>query len=224
MPLAASAVARQAPTGKPPPSAFAMRHDVGRDAGVLIGEQLAGAADAGLHFVEDQQAGRARRTVCAMRAGNACGTTRTPPSPMTGSIRMAAVSGPMAFLVASRSANGTWSKPGDRRTEAVEIFLVAGGGERGQRAAVERAFEGDDAVALRLAVGRLIFARHLDRALDRLGAGIPEEHGVGEGRRAQPLGQPFAFRNAVQIRDVPDLCAPARSAPRPAWDARGRAH
>ena len=31
------------------------RHDVGRDAGVLIGEQVAGAADAGLDLVEDQQ-------------------------------------------------------------------------------------------------------------------------------------------------------------------------
>ena len=55
MPLAASRVARQAPTGKPPPSALAKRHDVGRDAGALIGEQFAGAAHAALHLVEDQQ-------------------------------------------------------------------------------------------------------------------------------------------------------------------------
>ena len=31
------------------------RHDVGRDAGALVGEQVAGAAHAGLHLVEDQQ-------------------------------------------------------------------------------------------------------------------------------------------------------------------------
>ena len=31
------------------------RHDVGRHAGALIGEQLAGAPDAGLHLVEHQQ-------------------------------------------------------------------------------------------------------------------------------------------------------------------------
>ena len=51
----------------------------------------------------------------------------------------------------------------------------------------------------------LIFARHLDRAFDRLGAGILEEHRVGKARRAQPVGQPLAFRNAVQIGDVPEL-------------------
>ena len=60
-------------------------------------------------------------------------------------------------------------------------------------------------IALRLAVRRLIFARHLDRAFDRLGAGILEEHGVGEGRLAQPVGQPLAFRDAVQVGDVPEL-------------------
>ena len=54
-PWPASAVARQAPTGKPPPSALATAMMSGVDAGALIGEQVAGAADAGLHLVEDQQ-------------------------------------------------------------------------------------------------------------------------------------------------------------------------
>ena len=43
----------------------------------------------------------------------------------------------------------------DRRAEAFEIFLLAAGRERRQRAAVERALEGDDAVALGLAVDRM---------------------------------------------------------------------
>jgi len=75
-----------------------------------------------------------------------------------------------------------------RRAEAFEIFLVAGGGDRRQRAAVKGALEGDDAITLRLAGGILIFARHLDAALDRLGAGILEEHQIGEAEFAQPAG------------------------------------
>ena len=42
---------------------------------------------------------------------NSGAATRTPPSPMMGSIRMAAVRSPTARFVASRSPNGTWSKP-----------------------------------------------------------------------------------------------------------------
>ena len=55
MPLAASAVARQAPIGKPPPMPLAIAMMSGVDARPLMGEQLAGAADAGLHLVEDQE-------------------------------------------------------------------------------------------------------------------------------------------------------------------------
>ena len=93
----------------------------------------------------------------------------------------------------------------DHRPEAFEIFLLAAGGERRQRAAVEGALEGDDAVALRLAAHRLVLARHLDRAFHRLGAGIGEEHHVGEARRAQPLGQPLGLGDAVEVGDVPEL-------------------
>ena len=56
-------------------------------------------------------AGRARRTARAGRAGTAAARGRTPPSPWIGSIRIAAVSGPIAAFSASWSPNGTWSKP-----------------------------------------------------------------------------------------------------------------
>ncbi len=93
----------------------------------------------------------------------------------------------------------------DHRAEAFEIFLLPAGGERRQRAAVEGAFEGDDAVALRRAVRRMIFARHLDGAFHRLGAGIAEEDDVGKARVAQPRRYALGFRNLVEIGDVPQL-------------------
>ena len=46
---------QQRPAGDAAAQRLGQRHDVGRDAEMLIGEPLAGAAAAGLHFVEDQQ-------------------------------------------------------------------------------------------------------------------------------------------------------------------------
>ena len=107
---------------------------------------------------------------------------RTPPSPCTGSIRMPAVSGPIARLTASMSPSGTWSKPSIIGPKPSRCFAVLGRGQRRQRAAVEAAFEGDDAIALGMAVRRLVLAHHLDDAFHRLGAGVGEEHRVGKAR------------------------------------------
>ena len=70
---------------------------------------------------------------------------------------------------------------------------------------MEGALEGDDAEALGMAGRRLVLAHDLDAALHRLGAGIAEKHGVGEGVGDQPLGQPVLPRDAEQVGGVPDL-------------------
>src|SRR6187397_2261345 len=95
----------------------------------------------------------------------------------------------------------------DRRSEAFQIFLVTGCGDCSQSAPMEGAFKCDDAIPLGLAGGRLILALHLDRALDRLSAGILEEHGVGKADRAQPIGELFAFRDAEKVETCQTLCA-----------------
>jgi hypothetical protein len=89
--------------------------------------------------------------------------------------------------------------------EAVEVLPLPAGGDRGQGAAMKRALEGDQAEALRRAVGRVVLARHLDRALQRLGAGVGEEHGFGKGRIDEPAGQPLAFGDAVEVGGMPQL-------------------
>ena len=92
-----------------------------------------------------------------------------------------------------------------RRAKAFEIFGGAGGGERAQRAAMERALEGDDAIALGMALGEVIAAHDLDHAFHRFRAGIAEEHQVGKALLAQPRGELLAIRALEQVRHVPEL-------------------
>ena len=87
----------------------------------------------------------------------------------------------------------------DYGPKPVEIFLLPAGGERRQRAAMERALEGDDAVPLGMAGHRLVFTRRLDRAFHGFGAGIAEEGDVGKARGAQPLCHSLGFRYLVKI-------------------------
>ena len=56
-----------------------------------------------------------------------------------------------------------------------------------------------------MAFGGVIFARDLDRAFHRLGAGIGEEHEVGKALLAQPRREPLAIRALEQVRHVPQL-------------------
>ena len=70
---AISGVVSKRPAGDAAAERLGQRHDVGRDAEMLIGEPLAGAAAAGLHFVEDQAAGRSRRPACRSPARKPAG-------------------------------------------------------------------------------------------------------------------------------------------------------
>ena len=109
------------------------------------------------------------------------------------------------FLRGLEVAEGHQIEAGGRLAEAFQVFLVAGGGDGGQRAAVERALEGDDAPPLGMAVGEVVAPRQLDGALAGFGAGVGEEHLVGEGRLAQPLGEALLAGDAVEVGAVPQL-------------------
>ncbi len=177
---------------------------VGLDAGPFMGEQLAGAAHAALHFVEEQQ----QPVFVAHRAQAA---------------QVFDVAGAHAAFALHRFDQDRRRLVGDgvaqhveiaerhviearhRRVEALQVLLVAGCGQRAQRAAVEGLSAADDAEAVRIAGDVVILAHQLDAAFHRLGAGIAEEHRIGEGMLDQPFGQTLAFGNAEQVGDVPEL-------------------
>ena len=94
-----------------------------------------------------------------------------------------------------------------RRPEAFEIFWIAAGGDRRERAAVKGALKADDPIPFRMAADELIAARGLDRAFHRLGAGIGEEHQIGKACCGKPRAKPFRLRNLEKIGDVPELLA-----------------
>ena len=93
----------------------------------------------------------------------------------------------------------------DQGGEAGDVFLLLGGGDRRQRAAVEGALEGDDAVAEGIADLVEILANELEATLDRLDTGVGEEHRIGEARGGQALGQALLAGDVIEVRGVPQL-------------------
>jgi hypothetical protein len=94
---------------------------------------------------------------------------------------------------------------GQKRGEAVAKLLLVGGADRRHRPPVEGVGEGDQVVLLRIALGMMVAPRGLDRAFDRFGAGIGEEHGVGEGQLDEPFGEGLSLRRSVQVGHVHQL-------------------
>ena len=88
------------------------RDRVGADAGRCQAKNVAGAADAGLHLVEDEQraelVGERARLLERSRPSSGC----TPPSPCTGSRKIAAVSGRAAATSDSTSFGVAKRTPG----------------------------------------------------------------------------------------------------------------
>ena len=118
------------------------RDGVGPHALVLPGEERAGAADARSAPRRGRASRRARRRAPARARASRRASGRTPPSPCTGSSRIAAVSSSTASAsvasVAKRHA-------GHERLERLALRGLARHRERAERAAVERALERDEA-------------------------------------------------------------------------------
>ena len=179
-------------------------HDVRGDARPLVSKESAGAAHAALHLVEDEHQAR---FVCE----------RTQALQELVRRRMDAA---LALDRLDQQGRGLVADCGTGRIQIIEIHLVEGIHGRleslevlglrarrdgRKRPPVKGVAEGDHAVALGRAAAGLVDARELDRALHRLGAGIAEQHTVGEGRGGEPLGEARLRRNVIEVGDVPKL-------------------
>ena len=159
-------------------------HDVRGHAQLFVGEQGAGAAHAGLHLVEDEQQAVAiaecadrPQVVRVQRPDAAFALQRL--------TEHGAGLGPDQPFDGRRVTELGMHKALRQRLETLVKLGLAGGGDRGQGAAVEGAEERDHFVATRAAVN----AGQLDGRLVGLGAGVAHEHPVGEAVGHEHLGQ-----------------------------------
>ena len=95
----------------------------------------------------------------------------------------------------------------DLGAEAFDIFGIAARSDGRQRAPVEGALESDQPEPLGMAARRMIFARGLDGAFQRLGAGVGEEDIIREAGVREALGQQLRLGNAEEVGDMPELAA-----------------
>ena len=180
--------------------------DVRMNAAVFISVETTGAADAGLHLVEDQQ----KAAPVADLAQTAQEGGRDHPHAALALDRLDHDRGrlrPDRRLDRGEVGDRDLVEAVDLGTESFEIFFLAARGDRGEGAAVESALEGQHPIALGMAADPLATPRHLDRRLVRLRPGIGEEHQIGEGGVGKAAGVALAFRILVEVRHVPDLRA-----------------
>ena len=171
---------------------------------MFAGEELAGAADAALDFVEHQQ----QPARVAKRPQPRQKRRRKDAQPAFSLNRFEQDA--RRFLRDRRLdgvkiAERDLIEALDGRPEPFKIFRVAARGDRRERAAMEGAFERDQPIAFGLSVDRMEFARRLDRALHGFRAGIGEKDQIGECGVAEPLGEPLGLRDAKEIGDMPRL-------------------
>ena len=155
-----------APIGSPPPSALAVGHRVGHDAGLLVGPQRAGAPHARTGPRRRSAPRRARRRPRARRAARSSRervARRSRPAPARAAPPRSARRPPRA----SASAVGaTATKPGHERRERRLLGLLRRRRQRAVGAPVEARRATDDDRRRR----GLRLARELDRRLVGLGA------------------------------------------------------
>ncbi len=106
-------------------------HDVGPDALVLEGEELAGAAETGLDLVDDEQCVVLLGDLAQPLAGSPRAATTMPASPWMGSTRTAATFGVHGRLDGAGVAVGEDPEAGGEGPEAVAVVRLGGEADDG---------------------------------------------------------------------------------------------
>ena len=188
------------------PTAKTLCHgdDIGLDAGCLIGEQRAGAANAGLYLVGDDKR--------AEFIGRLADTAKIVIMRVTGTtLALHRLDHHRRDMIAKRGAKlvqiaeGNMVEPVWHRTETRAIRRLVGGGKHAKCPSVKRAGGAQDGGALGLAALIGGAARHLDGGFIRLGAGIAEIDLVQPGQCGQFFSHTFLAWNAIEVRGVPQL-------------------
>ena len=198
---ATSSVARVAPMGTPLARALASVMTSGATPGVLVAPEPPGAAHAGLDLVEDQA-----------DAGLVAELAQPGQVPVVGDVHAAlaldgldhdargvAVDG---ALQRAEIVEGDVLEAARQRLEPVVVLLLRGGGDGGERPAVEAAPHRDDVAAIARPVLLGPLPRELDRRLVGLRARVGEEHAVGEGVLAEELGEVGLLGDVEEVRHV----------------------
>ena len=188
--------------GETAAQALGAGEDVRGDAIVHIGEQLAAAAHAALHLVEHQQ-----RVVLVAQG--------------TGAFQVGLVGRQHAALALDRLQHHGAGLVGDGRLQRVQVVVrdmgdaldlrpetigvlgLATNADGEQGTTVEAVERGDDLVLLRTETVMGDAAGQLEGGLVGLGAGVAEEHALGEGGIDQLVGQAQGRLVGEHVGDVP---------------------
>ena len=182
-------------------NALGNRHDIGRDTIKFMGKQLAGARDAALHFVQNQQdavlVSQIAQAFEKFRAGRADAAFALD--------RLHHETGHPVVdggLGCGQIVERDHLEPIRQRFKAFAQLFLIGGGNRRHGATMKGVGKGDHLVPVRIARGIMVGQCGFQRTFKGFGAAVGEEHRIGEGQIDQALGQMFLRRRLVQVRRV----------------------
>ena len=188
--------------GEATAQALGAGENVRHHAVIHISEQLASTAHAALYFIEHQQ-----RVVCVAQLAGALQIGLL--GRQYAALALHGFQHHGAGLVGNRGLQRLqvvvrhMGDALDLRPETVGVLRLAADADSEQSAAVEAVGSGDDLVLFRTEAVMGNATRQLERCLVGLGAGVAEEHALGEGRFDQLLAQAQGRLVGEHVGDVP---------------------